>query len=119
MDTMNQQEREFRERNEKNMRFRKRLRNFYIGLYAPWGVILLLMGVFYGLEAKAAKIAVVVVGCVIVVAWFVWMIYGILYRMSCPHCKAALNKSDPWNIERCPFCGTDLTIKEYYGREKL
>ena len=46
MDTMDQQEIEFREKNEKNKTFRKRLRNFYIGLYAPWGVILLLMGVF-------------------------------------------------------------------------
>jgi uncharacterized protein with PQ loop repeat len=119
MDTMDQQEIEFREKNEKNKTFRKRLRNFYIGLYAPWGVMLLLMGVFYSLESKTAKIAILWVVCGIVVAWFVWMIYGILYRMSCPHCKAALNKSDPWNIPKCPFCGTDLTIKEYYGREKL
>lgn len=119
MDTMDRQELEFRERNEKNKRFRKRLRNFYIGLYAPWGVILLLMGVFCCLEAKAAQIVVLCINGIIVVAWFVWMIYGILYRMSCPHCKAALNKSDPWNIVKCPFCGTDLSIKEYYGREKL
>ena len=119
MDNMEQQEIEFRERNEKNKNFRKRLRNFYIGLYAPWGVILLLMGVFNCLEAKSAQIAVVCVIVLIIVAWFVWMIWGIFTRMSCPYCKAALNRTDPWNSPKCPFCGTDLTIKEYYEREKM
>ncbi len=119
MDTMEQQEIEFRARNEKNKTFRKRLRNFYIGLYAPLGVMLLLLGLGYSLESKPAIIVILCVIGVVFVAWLVWMIYGVFTRMNCPHCKAALNRSDPWNIERCPFCGTELTIKEYYEREKL
>ena len=79
---MDQQEIEFREKNEKNKTFRKRLRNFYIGLYAPWGVMLLLMGVFCSLESKPAQIAILWVVCGIFVAWFVWIIYGIFYRMQ-------------------------------------
>lgn len=107
------------EKNEKNKTFRKRLRNFYIGLYGLLGAMFLWA---CGLGAFGdSKIAVAIgfgVLTALFVAWILWCIFGGI-RISCPHCDKSIGRSNPWNIRKCPYCGTSLEIVQYFEREKL
>ncbi len=94
---------EIRERNEKNKVFHNKLTRFYIGLLIP----LLIIGLIACVASKS-KICVWIMVAVFVV-WVVWLIYGI-FSIRCPHCKAYLNRSDPFNIRLCPYCGTTLKV---------
>lgn len=108
-----------REKNEKNKAFRKRLKNFYIGLYGLLGALLLWV---CGLGAFSDSKTAVAIGLgglgVLFVAWILWCIIGIP-RICCPHCGRFIGTSRPWNIRKCPYCGTGLEILQYFEGEKL
>ena len=92
-----------RERNEKNKAFHDKLTRFYIGLIIP----ILLIGLIACVAGKNTM-AIWVMAAIFVV-WVVWLICGIV-SIKCPHCKANLNRSDPFNIRLCPYCGTILKV---------
>lgn len=113
---MDEREIEFRERNEKNKAWHKRMKIYYFGVYAPWAVIWLF--VFLIIDPKInPKIWIWIMGAIFV-AWVLWVIFG-TSLIRCPHCSARLNRANPWNIRYCPFCATDMKVYEYYEREKL
>ena len=107
------------EKIEKNKAFRKRLKNFYIGLYGLLGAMLLWgcgLGAFG--DSKIAVVIGVGVLAALFVAWILWCVLGIP-RICCPHCNKFIGRSNPWNIAKCPYCGTSLEIIEYFEREKV
>ncbi len=116
---MNESYEVIKERNDKNRAFRKRLKNFYIGLYVLVGVMFLgaltLKTLTY--SKTAVMIGAGVLG-VIFVAWMLWLIIG-GNKIRCPHCNKYIGRSDPSNIQKCPYCGTSLEVQEFYGQEKL
>lgn len=116
---MNENYEMVKERNEKNMAFRKRLKNHYIGRYGLIGVLLLGgWGLYMFADSKTAIIIGLCVLGAIFVAWFLWCIIGGI-RICCPHCDKSIGRSNPWNIRKCPYCGTSLEIVQYFEREKL
>ncbi len=107
------------EKNEKNKAFRKRLKTFYIGLYGLLGAMFLWacgLGAFG--DSKIAVIIGIIVLGVLFVAWILWCVIGIP-RICCPHCGRFIGRSNPWNISKCPHCGTSLEIIQYFERENL
>lgn len=116
---MNESYEMVKERNEKNKIFRKRLKNFYIARYGLIGILIL--GVWgFNIFADSKTVATICLGVlgVIFVIWFLWCIINSA-RICCPHCNKFIGRSDPWNISKCPYCGTSLEILQYLEREKL
>lgn len=97
------------ERNEKNKAWRKRLKIFYIGLFVPWGVLVVLILI---LESVAllpidAEVFSIIMAATLAV-WVLWLVFGIFYT-RCPHCRGFLNRV-PNNVKHCPHCATILKV---------
>lgn len=108
-----------KERNEKNITFRKRLRNTYIGIYSLPCIGLLIMTSFSAYkDNKTVSYIVIAVSITIIIAWFLWLLIRIP-SIRCPHCNRFIGRSNPWNIPKCPYCGTSLEILGYSESEDI
>ncbi len=116
---MNESYEVIKERNDKNKAFRKRLKNFYIGLYGVVGVMILCALTLKSLTYS--KIAVMIGIGVVVAIFVVWIVWCVVSgsKIRCPHCNRYIGRSNPWNITKCPYCGTSLEVLQYYGNEEL
>ncbi len=102
-----------KERNEKNITFRKRLKNTYIGIYSlPIIGLLIMTSLSAYKDNKTVAYIVIGISITIIIAWILWMLIRVP-NIRCPHCNQFIGRSDPWNIPKCPYCGTSLEIYEY------
>jgi len=116
---MNESYEVINERNEKNKTFRKRLKNTYIGIYSlPCIGLILITSLRPYIETKLGAYIVSSVLIIILIAWFLWLLIRIP-SIRCPHCNSFIGRSDPWNIPKCPYCGTSLEILEYSESEDI
>lgn len=106
MDDRERQRMEYKERNEKNKVWQKRIKIYYT---VAWGTLLLeilLVSVFF-MDPTHSKIWLYVMG-VLFVMWFVWVIAGNLY-IRCPHCDSIIAHM-ALKASHCPYCGTKLDV---------
>lgn len=112
MNDYNEQKIEITERNEKNKAWRKRIKIFNIGLFAPWIILLVLLMVFKNAELPidGEVISSLIMNMFVAtfVLWCVWIVFGIFFT-RCPHCNGFLNRV-PHNIKHCPHCTTILKV---------
>ena len=102
-----------KERNEKNNTFRKRLKNTYIGIYSlPCIGLLLMISLSPYMGTKPGAYIVSAVLITILFAWLLWLLIRVP-NIRCPHCNQFIGRSDPWNIPKCPYCGTSLEILKF------
>lgn len=108
MNNYEEQRNKITERNEKNKAWRKRLKIFYIGLFAPWVVLVVLALVLKSVELPIDGKALLAIMVATSVAWALWVILGI-FITRCPHCGGFLNRV-PNNAKHCPHCTTILKV---------
>ena len=117
MNNYEEQRNKITERNEKNKAWRKRLKIFHIGLFAPWivlaGSTLVLKNAELPIDIKALLAIMVAT----LVAWVLWGIFGIFFT-RCPHCKGFLNRV-PNNVKHCPHCITILKVYPDFENTEL
>ena len=108
-----------KERNEKNIAFRKRLKNTYICVYGiPVVLLLVALSLKAYSELKTAVYILLTVMAILLIVWFLCCLI-LIPTIRCPHCKSFLGRRDPWNIPKCPQCGTSLEILEFSEENQL
>ena len=108
MNNYDEQRIEITKRNEKNKAWRKRCKIFYIGLFVPWIVLLVLVSVLGNAGLlKDGKVGETIMIATLVI-WCVWVVFGIFFT-RCPHCRGFLNRV-PNNVKHCPHCTTILKV---------
>lgn len=114
---------EIAKRNEINKAYRKRMMIYYIGLFAPWVVaiiLLLVLGSFRNvlpIGEQEMKTILFLIMPTLTIIWILWVIIGI-FLTRCPHCGGFLFYVRG-KIRCCPHCATIMEITPDFDENEL
>lgn len=104
MDDRERQRIEYKERNDRNKAWRKRVIIFYVGAF-----ILLVALVATCLLMKSAEYEESLYAtCTVMIIIAFWCVIGNFF-IKCPHCDDLRVLTAPF-AERCPYCGISLIV---------